>query len=137
MPNSFSRLKIQYIFDRDPNKFEPHPHRAWAIIFSAGVVASILILIAHLYLYFYMRTDSSFKPDDSSLITSEVKLNRSGLTDVTNMLEVKNAQFQDLLVSRSQISDPSLGTDHAQQLPATGGSGTITPQKTTGATTPM
>lgn len=108
MPNPFSRFKIQDIFDYDPNKFEPHPHRAWAIIFSVGVAVSILMLIVHSYLYLYMRTDGSFKPDDSSLATNEIKLNRNGLTEVTNMLEAKNAQFQDLLVSAPKIADPSV-----------------------------
>ncbi len=142
MSNPLSRIKIQDIFDRDPNKFEPHPHRAWAIIFSVGFVVSILIVVAHLYVYLYMRTDSSFKPDDSSLVTSEVKLNRSGLTEVTNMLEAKNAQFQDLLVSPPKISDPSFGAGHPQLLPAPASPSTITPQKkaplkTTNTPTPV
>ena len=88
-----------------------------------------------------MRTDDSFKPDESSLVNNEVKLNRSGLTEVTNIFKAKNAQFQDLLMSPPKIADPSLGAGRPQQLPTPTSSGTITPQKKTtpktiGAPTP-
>lgn len=112
MSNIFSRLKIQDIFDRDPDKFEPRPRRAWAVIFSVMVVLIFLMLVAHFYFYFYMRTDSSFKSDESVLITNEAKLNRKGLGEITAMFEAKNAKFQELLASPSKIADPSVGHEH-------------------------
>lgn len=109
MSNKFSQFKIQDIFDRDLDKFEPHPHRAWAVIFFAEVVLIMLVLVSHVYLYVYMHTDSSFKPNDSSLGINEVKLNRKGLVVVTAMFEARNARFQDLLASPPKITDPSEG----------------------------
>lgn len=106
MFNPLSQLKIQNLLDRDPDKFEPHPHRAWAVIFSIAAIFITLVLVSHLYIYTYMRTGSSFKPDDSSLGGSDVKLNRKGLAEITAMFEAKNAQFQSLLVSPPQIADP-------------------------------
>lgn len=131
MSHPFSRIQIQDMFDRDPAKFEPYPRRAWAIIFFAAMVAGMSVLTAHLYFYLYMRTDSSFKLDDSSLSAgSEVKLNRSGLMEVTNMLEVKKAQFQNLLVSSSPIADPSIELGRPQPAPPVN-TGTITSQQKT------
>lgn len=108
MFNPLSQLKIQNLLDRDPNKFELHPYRAWAVIFSVAIVLIILILSAHLYFYAYMRTDSSFKPDDSSVEINEVKLNRKGLAEITALFEEKKVEFQNLLASPPHITDPSL-----------------------------
>jgi hypothetical protein len=130
MSNIFSRLKIQDIFDRDPDKFEPHPRRAWAIIFSAGIVLIILVLVFQLSFYVYMHSERSFKPDDSSLGINEVKLNRKGLAEVTAMFETKNAQFQDLLVSAPKVADPSA---IAQRSPSIGAEGAL--KSGTGITT--
>lgn len=111
MFNSFFHLKIQRFLDRDPNKFELHPHRAWAVIFSIAAILITLVLVFHLSFYTYMHTDSSFKPDDSFVEINEVKLNRKGLAEVTSMFETKNAQFQSFLVSPPKIMDPSFTTE--------------------------
>lgn len=128
MSNLFSRFKIQDILDRDTDKFEPHPRRAWAAVFSLATTLITLVLVSHLYLYFYMRTDGSFKPDDSSVGVTEVKLNRKGLTEVNAMFEAKNTQFEDLLVSPPKIVDPS---DMGREVAPTNQSVIVSPQKKT------
>ncbi len=128
MPNIFSQLKIQNILDRDPDKFEPRPRRAWAIIFFAGVVLIALSLSANLYAYFSVRADSSFKSDGGSSEKSEVKLNRKDLAEIIAALLAKNLQFQNLLASSPKIADPSLGAG-SQDHPAD--QGAVSPKKKT------
>jgi hypothetical protein len=114
--NLFARLKTQDILDHDPSKFEPRPRRAWAVIFFAGIILIITALVAHLYVYLYMRADSSFMPDGNSPGMNDTKLNRKGLAEVIAIFQAKSVQFQDLLASPPKIPDPSLGGD--SQVPA-------------------
>lgn len=132
MSNLFSRFNIQDIFDRDPDKFEPHPYRAWAVIFSIGTIIIILALFAHLSLYFYMHTDGSFKSADI-LITEEARLNRKGLTEVVALFEKKNTEFQSLVASSSQITNPSgaVGRAQASSTPTNKQSSAASPKTTT------
>lgn len=112
----FSRFKIQDIFDYDKDKFEPRPYRAWAVIFFVEIILIVLVLTLHLYISTYMRSSDSFKPGSNSVEAGDAKLNRRGLTEVITMFEVKNAQFQNLLASQPQITDPSVQNVHS--LPA-------------------
>jgi hypothetical protein len=130
MPNLLSRFKIQDILDRDTDKFEPRPRRAWAAVFSLATTLITLVLVSHLYLYLYMHTDGSFKPDDSSVGVIEVKLNRKGLTEVNAMFEAKNTQFEDLLVSPPKIVDPSEGMSR-EVAPTNQSAIVVSPQKKT------
>lgn len=107
MSDIFSQLKIRNILDRDPDKFEPRPEGAWAVIFSATIVLIVLILVVNISFYAYIRADTSFNSDDSSPVTNEVKLNRKGLAEITALFETKNTQFQNLLASPPKIADPS------------------------------
>lgn len=107
MSNLFSRFQIQDILDYDQDKFEPHPYRAWAVIFFIGVIFVILVLTIHLYLYVHMRSGESFKSDDGPSAINTTKLNRKGLTEAIAAFEMKDAQFQKLLESPPEISDPS------------------------------
>lgn len=107
MPSKFSHIKLQDLFDRDPDKFEPHPRRVWAIIFFSETILIVFALAAHLYLYDYVREDTSYKTGGDSSSVSETKLNRKGLADIISMFEAKNTQFQALLESSPKIADPS------------------------------
>lgn len=116
MLNIFSQLKIRNLLDRDPDKCEPHPRKAWAIIFSAMIILIVLVLIANLSFYAYMRTDTSFKSGDSSPAAGEAKLNRKGLAEITALFEGKKAEFQNLLASPPHITDPSLADSSLKKV---------------------
>ncbi len=110
MPNPFSRFTIQDIIDRDAEKLEPHPRRVWAGIFFAEIVLIFFVLLAHSYVYNYMRTNGSFQQDDNPPAVTGAKLNRKGLAEVTAMFDKKNARFQELLLSSPAVADPSAMT---------------------------
>jgi hypothetical protein len=107
MSNKFSHIKLQDFFDRDPDKFEPNPRKAWAAIFFLEIILIVFVLAAHIYLYNHTRTDTSYKTGADSAGRSEAKLNRKGLAGIMAMFEAKSVQFQKLIESSPQIADPS------------------------------
>jgi cytoskeletal protein RodZ len=132
MSNIFSRIKIQNLFDQDSDKFNPNPHRAWVIIFSISILCIILVLVGNWYCYNYMHREEFLKKDDTSTPPKEIKLDRKGLTEVIGLLEARSAQFQSLLSSPSQVTDPSVGKQSS--TPSTVGTSTpknIPPKNTT------
>ncbi|MBI2120033.1 MAG: hypothetical protein HYT94_00215 [Parcubacteria group bacterium] len=107
MSNFLSKIKIKNIFDRDPNKFELRPNRAWAAIFLAGTILSAATLALHFFLYAFSSDSRAVKTEDAAA-GDGVRLNRKGLANVSEMFEAKNVQFQNILTSPLQIADPSL-----------------------------
>lgn len=107
MAKLFSKFNIQDILDNDPDKAELHPHRAWLLMFVAEVVFIIVVLVLHIYGYYYMRTGRSYKTENHVAAMSGVKLNRNGLEEVTRMFEDKNKEFNDLLTSFPYVADPA------------------------------
>ena len=116
MPNRFSQFNTRDIFDRDAGKFEPRPYRAWAIIFFIGVFLSVSVLFGHFFLYEYMRSNDSFKPDEGFAAVGEIKLDRKSLSEVAALFEKKNKEFENLLVSAPSIPDPS-SSENSQIIP--------------------
>jgi hypothetical protein len=107
---NFFQCKICNFFDRDSEKFEPHPRFFWAVIFIAEFSALLFVLGVNFFTYQYVRTDDSFKTEEKSVegVEEKTELNRQGLREVVLLFEEKKSQFQNLTVSPIKIADPSL-----------------------------
>lgn len=125
MFNITSRVNIKNIFDRDPNKFELRPDRPWAVIFFVGTALSTAILAAHFFIYVSLSSTANTRLENSEAEPEVIRLNRKGLSDTAKMFETKDKQFQELLSSPPQITDPSLKS-------GTGDIPVKTPQNATG-----
>lgn len=109
MTNPFSRINLRNLFDRDPNKIEPHPKRAWGIIFFFGTILSVAVVLLHYF--FYISASSVRESGDEGLAQEkQVRLNKKGLADVIATFEAKSLLFEEITSHPEQIPDPSLLT---------------------------